>query len=91
VTYPSALAPVRAVLRRGSESAKFFPDARRFSDDRDHRKMGHTIMGHATDGLFGEVHGGQSAEPITYFTHHQHLTDIAQAALEDAVTMARLA
>jgi hypothetical protein len=53
--------------------------------------MGHTIMGHATDGLFGEVHGGQSAEPITYFTHHQHLTDIAQAALEDAVTMARLA
>ncbi|WP_276967163.1 AAA family ATPase [Metallibacterium scheffleri] len=27
---------------------------------------------------------------VIYFTHHQHLTDIAQAALGDAVTVARL-
>ena len=27
---------------------------------------------------------------VIYFTHHQHLTDIAQAALGDAITVARL-
>ncbi|MBN8211309.1 MAG: AAA family ATPase [Xanthomonadales bacterium] len=67
-----------------------------------HLDEGRTPLPFVADDLFVNFDDTRSAAGFTalgelarrtqviYFTHHQHLTDIAQAALGDAVTVARL-